>query len=110
MTGVNVQRESTAAGAEALAGNRATGQIDLALRSDGKRTRRFAVHESGSLRVRFPNASSDVLEAVLINTAGGMTGGDAFSIKIPDIEPDELETVGQAYAIVAKLAGVRQAM
>ena len=82
MTGVNVQRESTAAGAEALAGNRATGQIDLALRSDGKRTRRFAVHESGSLRVRFPNASSDVLEAVLINTAGGMTGGDAFSIKI----------------------------
>jgi acyl carrier protein len=35
---------------------------------------------------------------------------DAFSIKIPDFEPDQLETVGQAYAIVARLAGVQQAI
>ena len=35
---------------------------------------------------------------------------DTFSIKIPDFEPAQLETVGQAYAIVAELAGVRQAM
>jgi acyl carrier protein len=31
---------------------------------------------------------------------------DAFSIKIPDIEPDELVTVGQAFDIVAGLVGV----
>src|SRR5262249_29156437 len=28
------------------------------------------------------NATADLLEAVLINTAGGMTGGDDFSVKI----------------------------
>lgn len=31
---------------------------------------------------------------------------DAFSIKIPDVEPDQLQTVGQAFDIVAGLAGV----
>ena len=31
---------------------------------------------------------------------------DAFSIKIPDIEPDQLVTVGQAFDIVAGLVGV----
>ena len=37
-----------------------------------------AFTKTGSLRVRFPNATSDALEAVIVNTAGGMTGGDAF--------------------------------
>jgi acyl carrier protein len=31
---------------------------------------------------------------------------DAFSIKIPDVNPEQLETVGQAFDIVADLAGV----
>jgi urease accessory protein len=38
------------------------------------------VHEDGSLRVRFPNAEADALEAVIVNTGGGMTGGDRFAI------------------------------
>lgn len=33
---------------------------------------------------------------------------DAFSIKIPDVDPEELQTVGQAFDIVAGLAGVRR--
>jgi urease accessory protein len=84
MTGVYVQRTSRSAlvGTKTLAANRATGQIGLAVGADGIRTRRLTVHESGSLRVRFPNALPDMLEAVLINTAGGMTGGDEFSIKV----------------------------
>jgi urease accessory protein len=84
MTGVHVQRTSHSAvvGSETFAANRATGQIGLAVGADGTRTRRLSVHESGSLRVRFPNAALDTLEAVFINTAGGMTGGDEFSIKI----------------------------
>ena len=41
------------------------------------------MHESGSLRVRFPNGlSRDTLDAVVVNTAGGMTGGDDFGIDI----------------------------
>jgi acyl carrier protein len=31
---------------------------------------------------------------------------DAFSIKIPDVEPEALQTVGQAFDIVAQLVGV----
>ncbi|MBV9661341.1 MAG: acyl carrier protein [Acidimicrobiales bacterium] len=31
---------------------------------------------------------------------------DAFSIKIPDVDPEQLQTVGQAFDIVAGLAGV----
>jgi acyl carrier protein len=31
---------------------------------------------------------------------------DAFSIKIPDVEPEHLVTVGQAFDIVAGLVGV----
>ena len=46
------------------------------------RTRRARVHEDGSLRVRFPNATGDALEAVIVNTGGGMTGGDRFAIEI----------------------------
>jgi acyl carrier protein len=31
---------------------------------------------------------------------------DAFSIKIPDVDPEQLETVGQAFDLVADLVGV----
>jgi acyl carrier protein len=34
---------------------------------------------------------------------------DAFAIKIPDVDPERLETVGQAFDIVADLAGVTPA-
>src|SRR5262252_3642455 len=67
---------------DAIAANRAVGRIALRVGANGSRTRRVGVHEAGSLRVRFPNASRDLMEAVLINTAGGMTGGDDFSIRI----------------------------
>ena len=67
---------------DAVAANRAVGRIALKVSANGIQTRRVDVHESGSLRVRFPNASPDFMEAVLINTAGGMTGGDDFSVRI----------------------------
>ncbi|MGC8511642.1 MAG: acyl carrier protein [Acidimicrobiales bacterium] len=31
---------------------------------------------------------------------------DAFAIKIPDVDPENLQTVGQAFEIVADLVGV----
>ncbi len=34
---------------------------------------------------------------------------DAFLIKIPDVDPQQLETVGQAFDIVADLAGATPA-
>jgi urease accessory protein len=70
-------------GEQALfAANRANGRLALSVRQSGGRSRRGSVHESGSLRLRFPNVDAATLEAVIINTAGGMTGGDRFAIDI----------------------------
>jgi urease accessory protein len=45
-------------------------------------TRRRELHEAGSLRVRFPSPEDAGLSAVLVNTAGGIAGGDRFDIDI----------------------------
>lgn len=65
-----------------LSAIRARGRISLAVESITGVTRRKRVHESGSLRVRFPGPASGELEAVTVNTGGGMTGGDAFDIDV----------------------------
>ncbi len=65
-----------------FAANRATGHIALSVSAHDGVTRRTRVYEDGSLRVRFPNATPEALEAVLVNTGGGMTGGDRFSIDL----------------------------
>jgi urease accessory protein len=68
---------------EVFAANRAVGRIALTVAAVRAGTRRARVHEAGSLRVRFPNGqSSGTLDAVLVNTAGGMTGGDRFDIGV----------------------------
>jgi urease accessory protein len=67
---------------EIFAANRASGRVALAVAARGARTRRQRVHEAGSLRVRFPNVIGDPLEAVVVNTGGGMTGGDRFSVAL----------------------------
>ncbi|HET9690359.1 MAG TPA: acyl carrier protein [Acidimicrobiales bacterium] len=33
---------------------------------------------------------------------------DAFDIKLPDVEPEQLTTVGQAFDLVATVVGVQQ--
>jgi len=67
--------------ADIFAANRARGRLSLAVASAGGESRRARVHEAGSLRLRFPNATSRAtLDAVIVNTAGGMTGGDRFDI------------------------------
>src|SRR6266853_112659 len=74
--------EMTMASAEVFASNRAVGAVafDVAL-VDGV-TRRRQLHESGSLRVRFPSPEAQGLSAVFVNTAGGTAGGDRFDIDI----------------------------
>jgi urease accessory protein len=67
---------------EMFAANRAAGHIALAVAAGSRGTRRSQVHEAGSLRVRFPHGNSRILDAVIINTAGGMAGGDRFDIDI----------------------------
>ena len=79
---------STAAAdtARTFAANRAIGRIALAVRAKAGVTRRARVREEGSLRVRFPGAASAELEAVIVDTAGGVAGGDRFALDVT-VEP-----------------------
>ncbi len=73
----------TPAASDVFAGNRAVGRVAFAVAAENGECRRRKVHEAGSLRVRFPNCSSKAtLDAVLVNTAGGMAGGDRFDIDV----------------------------
>jgi urease accessory protein len=75
---------------------RARGRISLAVEAVAGVTRRRRVHESGSLRVRFPGPAADELEAVTVNTGGGMTGGDAFELDVSVGENARLLVTGTA--------------
>lgn len=69
-----------------FAANRARGSIRLAIAAAGGRTHRREVYEDGSLRVRFPHATGTECEAVIVNTAGGIAGGDRFALNV-DVGP-----------------------
>jgi urease accessory protein len=75
---------------DTFAANRARGQINLKVAKGAGVTRRARVHEEGSLRVRFPRVQADALEAMIINTAGGMAGGDLFGFEAEVAEEAEL--------------------
>jgi urease accessory protein len=61
---------------------RASGGVRLRFGAVGARTMRLEVAESGGYRARFPTSHDGRCEAVLINTAGGMAGGDRARTKI----------------------------
>jgi len=65
-----------------FAENRARGSVAFDVNCRDGVTRRGTLHESGSLRVRFPSPESEGLSAVFVNTAGGVAGGDRFDTAI----------------------------
>jgi len=75
-------RTETREASAIFAANRAQGAVRFDVRCQDGITRRGRLHESGSLRVRFPSPEDDGLSAVLVNTAGGIAGGDRFDIAI----------------------------
>lgn len=62
--------------------NRARGAVRFDVHAREGVTRRGTLHESGSLRVRFPSPEGEGLSGVFVNTAGGIAGGDCFDIEI----------------------------
>lgn len=76
--------------------NRARGRIAFAVGSQGGMTRRTAVHEDGSLRIRFPNTEPGQCEAIIVNTAGGIAGGDRYQIEAEAAEGSRLVVSGAA--------------
>lgn len=68
--------------ADTFAANRAVGGIALSVHAAEGVSRCARIHEHGSLRARFPGARVGELEAVIVNTAGGIAGGDRFDFDI----------------------------
>jgi urease accessory protein len=79
-------RHAAADAADTFAANRAVGRIALAVEARAGVTRRSRVGEEGSLRVRCPGQPASELEAVIVNTAGGVAGGDRFTLDV-DVAP-----------------------
>jgi urease accessory protein len=77
-----MRTESQKTASAVFAANRARGAVRFAVHAADGVTRRGDLHESGSLRVRFPSPEDEGLSAVFVNTAGGVAGGDRFDIEI----------------------------
>jgi len=62
---------------------RTAGAARIAFKRTGGATVLDRLHQSGAFKVRFPHRpAEDPPEAVLINTAGGLTGGDRMSVEL----------------------------
>lgn len=77
-----MQTEIAPATSTIFTANRARGAVRFGVYLQDGVTRRGDLHESGSLRVRFPSPEDEGLSAVFVNTAGGVAGGDRFDIEI----------------------------
>lgn len=62
---------------QTTAAPRAQGAVTLSVQADGRLDR---LRQSASLKVLFPRHDGPETQAVLVNTAGGATGGDHFSV------------------------------
>jgi urease accessory protein len=100
-----MRTDTTSAASAIFAANRAQGAVKFDVRLREGFTRRGVLHESGSLRVRFPSPEADGLSAVFVNTAGGIAGGDRFDIEIAAGEGSRLTLTTAAAEKVYRAAG-----
>jgi urease accessory protein len=97
--------DSTSATSAIFAANRARGSVSFDVHQVDGVTRRRTLHESGSLRVRFPSPEAEGLSAVFVNTAGGIAGGDRFDIEIATGEGSRLAVTTAAAEKVYRAQG-----
>ena len=100
-----MQGDTTSAISEIFAANRARGSVSFDVHQVEGMTRRRHLHESGSLRVRFPSPEADGLSAVFVNTAGGLAGGDCFDVAIAVGESSRLAVTTAAAEKVYRAEG-----
>ncbi len=67
---------------EAPQRQRAVGRVAFEAMFLNGRTQPMRIEESGSMRIRLPRGEGAGLDAVLVNTAGGVACGDRFSVGI----------------------------
>jgi urease accessory protein len=97
--------DTTSTASAIFAANRARGAVSFDVHRIEGVTRRRHLHESGSLRVRFPSPEAEGLSAVFVNTAGGIAGGDRFDIEISAGEGSRLAVTTAAAEKVYRAAG-----
>ncbi len=95
----------TSAATKIFAANRAQGTVKFDVHAVDGVARRRQLHESGSLRVRFPSPEAQGLSAVLVNTAGGIAGGDRFDIDIATGEGSRLTVTTAAAEKIYRAQG-----
>ena len=100
-----MRSELSNASSATFAANRARGAVSFDVQLVEGATRRRVLHESGSLRVRFPSPEGEGLSAVLVNTAGGVAGGDRFDIDIAAGEESRLTVTTAAAEKVYRANG-----
>jgi urease accessory protein len=100
-----MQTNTTSAASAIFAANRAEGAVRFDVHQVDGVTRRRHLHESGSLRVRFPSPEAEGLSAVFVNTAGGIAGGDRFDIDIAAGETSRLAVTTAAAEKVYRAQG-----
>lgn len=76
----------TASSASRVTMQRVEARADLEVGHSRGRTRIRRLLQDGSAKIRFPATGGDPLQAVLINTAGGLTGGDRLAWRL-DVGP-----------------------
>ncbi|WP_246079574.1 urease accessory protein UreD [Parasedimentitalea maritima] len=96
-TGITIRQDINAATAEA-AQPRAIGAMRVVGHLKSGKSCLANLRQSGALKLLFPRRVSG-LEAVMINTAGGITGGDRFSISV--------EAVGNCHMTLTTQAAER---
>src|SRR5246500_3072034 len=100
-----MRTDTTSATSAIFAANRARGAVAFDVHQVDGVTRRRHLHESGSLRVRFPSPEAEGLSAVFVNTAGGVAGGDRFDIEIAAGEESRLTVTTAAAEKVYRAQG-----
>jgi urease accessory protein len=101
-----MRTDTTSATSAIFAANRARGAVSFDVHQVDGVTRRRYLHESGSLRVRFPSPEAEGLSAVFVNTAGGVAGGDRFDIDIATGEGSRLTVTTAAAEKVYRAEGL----
>jgi len=72
----------TAGEMKEISAQRVDARARLTLRHAEGRTRIERLYQEGAAKIRMPKAPAGPLEAILINTAGGLTGGDRIAWEI----------------------------
>jgi urease accessory protein len=84
---------------------RLRGRVELGFSTEaGRVTRLRRLYQEGSARARLPRAPHGT-EAVLINTGGGLTGGDRFSVEVELQRGSRVVVTSQAAEKIYRAAG-----